>query len=100
MFTLKDDSVRTTIVVGATEVAFDMTPGRQYRWTANTDCYVRVTSAGGTPATVGSGSTLCMSGQQLLVGALSTAKTRISVIRDTVDGVGTLTEVVNLPNNQ
>lgn len=104
MYTISDESVRSTVVTAATEIAHDMKPGRQYRFTADTDCYVRVTSAGGAAASIGAGSTLCRAGQVLLVGVLGARtndgvrKTRISVIRASADGACTLTEIVRLPN--
>lgn len=104
MYTISDESVRSTVVAAATEIPHNMKPGRQYRFTSDTTCYVRITNAGGTQASIGAGSTLCVAGQVLLVGVLGpaandgTIKNRVSVIRASADGACTLTEIVRLPN--
>lgn len=102
VFTLSPDatagSVRSTVVVGATELPFDMKRGKQYRFTSTVNCYARLTSAGGAAASANNGSTLCVAGQVLLFTAVGTALTRVSVIRESADGACTLTEILKLPS--
>lgn len=104
MYTISDESVRHAVGAAASEIPLTMKEGRQYRLTSTTDCYVRVTSAAGTAASLGNGSTLLLAGQVLLVGQLGAAdqagvaKNRISIIRNTADGFATLTEIVKLPS--
>lgn len=94
-----------TVTVAAQQLAMAMVKGRQYRFAANVDTWVRVTQAGGAVAAAADGSHLVMAGQQVLLGQLGpesgnvAVRDRVSVLRvGGADGVCTLSEIARMPN--
>jgi hypothetical protein len=75
-----------------------MSPGILYRFTANTDCWVKVTVTGGSAAASTADNHLCLSGQTLILAAPAgdintTANSFVHVIRNTADGKATLSPI-------
>ena len=92
-----DANVRTAVGAAAAEIALDMKPGKQYRFTADTGCYIRLVKVGEASlvAAKASGSTLCSTGQVLLLAAVPQPTVRQSrlvavavaaVLRGAVEG--------------
>lgn len=73
-----------------------MVPGIIYRFTANTDCWVKVTATGGAAAASTTDNHLCLSGQTLILVNPDTSITTnsfVHVIRNTADGKATLSPI-------
>ena len=74
-----------------------MSPGMFYRFTANTDCWVKVTTTGGAAVAQAADNIFCISGQVLILCSPddnATTNGFVKVIRNTADGVGSLTPLV------
>lgn len=80
---------------GATELAFDMKPGRQYRLWCSTDAWIRlVVPTVGVAAVNGAGSHPVKAGVAELVSALGPA-THVSVIKAITAGEITVSEIID-----
>lgn len=81
-----------------------MVPGVLYRFTANTDCWVKVTTTGGAAEASTANNTFCISGQVLILASpdydaaspssATTTNGFVKVIRNTADGKATLTPLI------
>lgn len=93
-FGLGIDSV-TTAYAGATEHAYDMIPGRQYRLVCTTNAWIKNVVAGGGGATIGGAGCIPVQAfTEINITAASKSLTRINVIQDAAPGKITITERV------
>lgn len=108
LFSANESANATTAGATAVEIAYDMSPRRQYKLTArNAPLWFSVIVAGGTAATVGGATSHYLpTGATFLVAAIGqerrpatgeanpTYRGRISIIRDTAtDATGVLSEI-------
>ena len=73
-----------------------MVPGQLYRFTANTDCWVKIGVTGASAAASAADNHLCLSGQTLILRNPETSETDesfVHVIRNTADGKATLSPI-------
>jgi hypothetical protein len=95
-----DDSFTgTTAGAAAVEIAADMAPRAQYRITAKgAPLWFSVVAPGGTAASIGGATShFLFTGESVPVAAIGTARTRVSIIRDTAtDVTAIVSRVVNV----
>ena len=90
-FTFGDST--TAAFTTATEIAYDMVPGRQYRLYVSADAWISFVKAGGSGTVKAAAGTVPVAAKtSVLVSAIG-ALTRISVLQDSSGGNATLTEV-------
>lgn len=84
----------TTVTSSSQKFTNPMNPGQQYVFSANVDCWVKVTTSGGSAAADTADNIMYVAGQQLPLkspdDAGATTNSYVHVIRDSTDGSATL----------
>lgn len=86
------------VAVASAKFTNPMQPGVLYRFTANTDCWVKVAATGGAAAADTANNHFCISGQAITLAAPDSGITNsfVHVIRNTADGKGTLSPLIGV----